>query len=246
MLDHLSASSMSLFETCPNAFYEKYVNGLVIDDTTDYYAKYGTLFHDICEGIAKGEIFYDKLAYDKFDIGFVQCGLPDKFKKEYYKQGKEGLKNKLEELGKLDIIGTEVKFSFVLEEGMPPIIGYIDLVYRDDKGRLIVRDYKTSKPYDNKKMKKQLQPYVYSIACEELYGEMPYMFEFDFVRFDKRNIVMINENFIRLGKIKLSNIWEGIKKNVPICKYNPFFCQNFCTCRSLCPKYLEKGGGGKW
>ena len=244
MIKHISASQVQLYETCPFSWQQKYIYSLSMNETTDYYAEYGTLCHKINQDIADGKYFDIEFAIRDFDKGFASFRMPAKMSGEYYQQGKELIARKFEELPTMNIIQTEAEFRIELED-IYPMVGYIDLVYRDDKGRLIVRDYKTSKPYGKSQLDKQWQPFFYAYGCKELYGEFPYAFEFDFIRFDKSKIIMIDENYLKFRELKLKGICNKMAKRIQVAKYNPFYCQNFCENSSICPMYQKKYGGWK-
>ena len=240
-MKYLSASRIHLFNQCPLSFYLKYKDGSgYVDDVTEYYASYGSLFHKIVEKIAKKAITYLPFAFQLYDMEFPKCGIPEKNRAEYYQQGKEAIERAFNELQNIEILGQEVEFTTYVDFSIPPLYGFIDLVYRDEKGRLIVRDYKTSKPYGKTELDKQYQPYIYALACKQLYGEYPYMFEFDFVRFDKKKTFMITDSFIKMAEIKIKAVWNRMQKSAHEGNWSVFFCNNFCTQRSLCPLYLRK------
>lgn len=242
-LKHLSASGVHLFTQCPAAFFAKYRDNLVTDQTNDSYANYGTLVHTILENIANGDkyAFIDN-AIEHFEKEFPHCGLTKEQEEIYYPQGINTIAFYWEELQTLDIVQAEANFKFKRKDDEPPLVGFIDLVYKDEKGRYIVRDYKTSKKYTKAQMGKQWQPYFYSIACKKLYGEYPYKFEFCFVRFGQTNSILIDENFLKMYELMLDGIISKIKKEITKAVYNPFYCSNFCSCRSICPMYNSKKG----
>jgi len=242
-MEYLSPSRIHLYEQCGLSFSFKYIQVIGEEDsTTDWYSNYGTLHHEIYEGIAKKEIVSLDQAIRKFDEGFPNCNIPDNSRGTYYKQGLQGIEQKFNDLQKMNIVDAEKEFKVPIDFTMPPLYGFIDLVYRDEQGRLIVRDYKTSKIYDKTNLSKQYQPYVYPIACKAVYGEYPFKFEFDFVRFGETREFIITEKFIKMGLIKLKGIWNNIKSGKFQANYNPFFCENFCAHRSICPLYLKKKG----
>lgn len=242
-LTHLSASGVHLFTQCPLAFFTKYRDKLTTDETNDSYAKYGTLIHEILENIANGDkyAFIDN-AIEHYEREFPHCGLTEQQQEIYYPQGLNTITEHWESLQKLDIIGAEVNFKVKRNEDEPPLVGFIDLLYKDEKGRYVVRDYKTSKKYTKAQVAKQWQPYFYSLACKELYGEYPYKFEFVFVRFGQTHSILIDDNFIRMYELMLNGIIDKIKKEITKAVYNPFYCSNFCSCRSICPMYNSKKG----
>lgn len=242
-MEYISPSRIHTYNSCALSFKFRYIEKMTeIDETTDWYADYGTLIHDISENIAKGDISSVEMAQHKFDEVFPHIAIPEKNRPTYYKQGKQAVDSIFQELSGLEIVGVEKEFNAYIDFSMPKLYGFIDLVYRDEKGRLIVRDYKSSRVYDKSTMDKQFQPYVYALACKELYGEYPYMFEFDFVRFGEKKQIIINEPFVQMGKIKILGFWNKVKNEEFEPTYNPFYCQNFCGFRSLCPVYLKKGG----
>lgn len=239
-MQYISASRIHLYLQCPLSFKMKYIDGVADDEgVTQFYANYGKLFHEIAEGIAKEELSLVE-ADRKFDSDFSKCGIPDKYKPDYYKQGKASIAPTYEFLNEVDVLGVETNFNVSIDFTTPPIHGFIDLVYRDNKGRLIVVDWKTSKVYSNSELTKQYQPYFYSIACKHVFGEYPYAFQFKFPRFLETRSILIDEDFINIGKLKIKGIWNKIRKEFFEPSYSPFFCQNFCESASLCPMYLRK------
>ena len=240
--DYLSASAINLFITCPTSFYLKYVLGLDSDDTDLTYANYGTLVHNINENIANGKYFFVDDAIQEYVEGFPSTGMPHD---GYFREGILGIEKHWEfcENPEIDIIGAEVRFNTKAFEHIPPFFGFIDLVYRNANGDLVVRDYKTGKPYDEKKIMNQIQPYFYSEACLYLFGEHPKYFEFQFPRFDEVRTVVIDDEFMEFNRLKIQGIWKQIENTTLKANWNPFFCQHFCSCRSSCPLWSNKKGG---
>lgn len=238
-MKYLSPSRLSRFAQCELSFRFKYIDPPSWEDeTTDWYAAYGSLVHEILEKIANKEIIQFE-AIGIYNKEFPMCFIPDDKRGEYYRAGLAAIERKAAELQELKIIGIEKSFSVMFDFAIPPLHGFIDLVYEDEYG-LVVRDYKTSKVYDGSLMKKQLQPHVYPMAVKELYGRYPYKFEFDFVRFDECKSVLIDEAFIKMGEIKIRNHWNRINKSEFPATYSPFYCNNFCEFRSICPTFQLK------
>ena len=240
--DYLSASAINLFITCPTSFYLKYVLGLDTDETDLTYANYGTLVHNINENIANGDYFFVEDAIDEYVAGFPSTGMP---MDNYFDEGIEGIKKHWEfcESPDIDIIGAEVKFNIKPFDDILPFLGFIDLVYINKNGDLVVRDYKTGKPYDENKIMNQIQPYFYSEACLHLFGQLPKYFEFQFPRFDEVRTVVIDEEFMEFNRLKLKGIWKQIENMTLKANWNPFFCEHFCSCRTSCPLWQNKKGG---
>lgn len=238
--DYLSASAINLFITCPTSFYLKYVLGLDDDETDLTYANYGTLVHNINEKIANGDYFFVDDAVCDYTEGFPSTGMPYE---GYFTEGILGIEKHWEFCEANDIIGAEVKFNVKPFEHVPPFFGFIDLVYRNKNGDLVVRDYKTGKPYDEKKIMNQIQPYFYSEACLHIFGELPKYFEFQFPRFDEVRTVVIDDEFMDFNRLKVQGIWRQIENTTLKASWNPFFCSHFCSSRSSCPLWQNKKGG---
>lgn len=242
-MEYLSPSRIHLFNSCPLCFKFKYMDAIEKEDqTTDYYADYGSLVHEILEDVGNKKILLLDKAFTKFDENFSNCKLPEKIRSDYYKQGKIAIEHRFNDLQKLNIVGIEKEFKLPIDFSIPPLHGFIDLIYRDEKGRLIIRDYKTSKVYGKTEMDKQFQPYVYVFACHKLFGELPFAFEFDFVRFLEVKRIIVTETFYKMALIKVKAAWNRIKSSNFNGVYNPWFCGNFCEFRSFCPLYLKKNG----
>ena len=238
---YLSASAINLFLTCSAAYFMKYEMGLGTDKTNDSYAFYGTLVHEICENIANKKYNNLEEAIKQYEDNYDNCGLlPEQFDK-YYESGKQGIIKEWEFLNRKDIeiIGAEVNFNIKAFDYMLPFRGFIDLVYKDENGNLVVRDYKTSKPYTDQQLLHQMQPFIYAESCLQLFGELPRYFEFDFIRFDDKKTFVTNEEFMEFQRVRMQGIWKLIEEGVMEYKGDDFYCSNFCSSCSNCPKFNQ-------
>lgn len=242
MRDYLSASAINLFLQCPTSYFLKYQLGLELDATDPSYAKYGTLVHEICENIANGKYLFVEEAVEEYIDKFDGCGVN---RDTYFEAGIEGINREWDffEDFRIEVIGAEVKFNVKPFEDIPKYFGFIDLVYRNENGDLVVRDYKTSKPYNDKQLEHQIQPYFYSEACLEIYGELPKYFEFDFIRFDEKKTIVTDEKFLEFNRLRMKGIWDKIVNNILKSNWQPYYCDHFCANRSKCPLYQMKTGG---
>jgi hypothetical protein len=236
---------MSTFDQCKLRFYLKYIAKIQSkDETTDWYADYGTAFHEVaqeCFRKSKSEIKKELMS------SMAQVDIPEQNKAEYFEGTWVGLDMlmKLKEDKEVEILGTEVEFSVPVSFGMPPLTGFIDVVYKKN-GNLYVIDYKSSKPFPPKKMSEQYQPYFYAEGCKSIFGEYPKAFEFWFFRHNKIKKVTIDEGFMKLQGMRVQKKWVQMSKlagaEMPEGNYQPFFCNNFCDLRSYCPIYNMKEG----
>jgi CRISPR/Cas system-associated exonuclease Cas4 (RecB family) len=168
---------------------------------------------------------------------------PEK-REEYYNQGLEFISS-IPEMDWTKLIGAEVFFRIEVICGLPPLIGFIDKVERDDKG-LIVTDYKTSMPYSENAIMKKSQLQKYGMACYFLYGEIPHTYRYHFTRFNK--IVEVSIPVEDLTRVKNLIHFQFMKMlhytnagNFPT-QYNTFFCNNFCGYSRLCPTFKAYNG----
>lgn len=171
-----------------------------------------------------------------YDKVFPYIQFPDSAKQEeYYKQGADYVRS-LPDKDWTKVIGLEQEFRLELPE-TSPLIGFIDKVERDDKG-IIVTDYKTSKPYSANAIKAKNQLPIYGLACYILYGEFPYKYRYDFVRFGKVVEVSIPDERLRdvqsIIKFKETLIRSYMQFGEFPSQYSSFYCKNFCGFSRLC------------
>lgn len=152
--------------------------------------------------------FYHKAFHDH-DIPFDSS----EEKLEYYKEGQTAVKrlfNPVNEVEKLmvdpnmTILGVEEYFEVEIELPKPVmaivgvdeygevirqeydkvvIIGYIDLILKDEQGRVYVIDHKSGKKvFDKKKLEENLQFPIYAMALKEKYGVLPYQSWYNFTK----------------------------------------------------------------
>lgn len=165
---------------------------------------------------------------------------------EYYRQGLKFI----EQLTQMDwskVIALEKEFKMTLHKDLPPVVGFIDKVERDENG-LIVTDYKTSKVYTPQVIAKKAQLPIYGMACYFLYGELPYKYRYHFMRFNKVVEVEISKEDLRRVYNSIRFDYQKIQHYVQSGKfpaqYNSFYCKNFCGFSYICPTFKMYEGVG--
>jgi hypothetical protein len=120
-------------------------------------------------------------------------------KDSYYKQGLSFLKS-FQGYDNYKILGVEEEFKIQIDDWI--FVGVIDLVYEDENGRLIVRDYKSKASFkdDKEKAKYARQLYLYSLYVKEKYGRYPD--ELQFLMFRKQTTVPIPFDLDKLEEAK--------------------------------------------
>lgn len=193
----------------------------------------------------RGEPFTLEQMLSIYDEMFPLISFPsDAKREEYYGQGLEYIKG-IPDMDWSKVVGLETEFKADLQNGVVPIKGFIDKLERDEKG-LIVTDYKTSKPYSKNAIMKKNQLPIYGMACYILFGEVPYKYRYDFVRFGKVVEVEIPmermtdvKNIIHFKYVQLLNYYKN--GQFPA-NYTGFYCENFCGFSRLCPTYQQLKG----
>lgn len=180
-----------------------------------------------------------------YDHIFPLISFPDKEKaREYYEQGLNYVHN-IPNMDWSKVIGLEQEFEIDLQNGVLPVKGFIDKVERDEKG-LIVTDYKTSKPYSQNQIMKKKQLPIYGMACYFLYGELPYKYRYDFVRFGK--VVEVDIPIEVLTQVKNSiqfmymQMMAYQRQGKFPAQVSEFYCRNFCGYSYLCDRYKQFKG----
>lgn len=244
-MEYLSSSRLTLIDICALSFKFDYVEGTnIVAPVTTWYGAFGKHCHDVLDEIAKGNAQYLYQAITLYDAGFPTCGVPEDKRAEYYQKGKQAIKERFHWLQQLikerRIIGSELEFTRGFDFTVPQLYGFIDLAYINEYGKVVIRDYKSSKPFTPKKMSEQWQPYVYPLAYYLLTGVKPDIFEFDHFMHGETRTVIIDDVHLEIAKAKIKAQWEKIKKSNYAATYNWFYCNSFCEWKHVCPMYLEK------
>lgn len=244
-MNYLSSSRLTLIDVCALSFKFDYVEGTnIVSPVTTWYGAFGKLCHDIFDKIAKGNYQVDQYAVADFDKGFPACEIPEDKRGEYYQKGKQAIIERyyvLTEMRRKGIlIGSELEFTVGFDFTVPQLYGFIDLAYTNEYGKIVIRDFKSSKPFTPKKMSEQWQPYVYPLAYYLVTGVKPDIFEFDHFMHNETRTVIIDDVHLELAKAKIKAQWEKIKSSNYAATYNWFWCNNFCEYKHACPLFLSK------
>jgi len=193
----------------------------------------------------RGEPFSLEQMLTIYESLFPMIEFPSEEKrKEYYDQGLTYINN-IPNMDWSKVIGLESEFKIDLQNGVAPIKGFIDKIERDDKG-LIITDYKTSKPYSKNAIMQKHQLPIYGMACFILYGELPYKYRYDFVRFGK--VAEVEIPLERLSevknaiKFKYMQMMAYVNQGTFPAQYSDFYCRNFCGYSYMCERFKQFNG----
>lgn len=107
-------------------------------------------------------------------------------------------------------IATEEEFNFPFRDYI--LNGFIDRIDQNEDGNYRVVDYKSSKAtYDDKKIKTPLQMFIYALAVENKFDELPIEFVYDFILLDKQQKAC-SQGYYKRGLRKLNRLFDDIEE----------------------------------
>lgn len=214
--------SFSRIETYKQDKYEyflKYVKKIPGDRQDSAYAPYGTLTHDIIEGVYNKEIAFNDIQneFDKKSLELEMLGKKfdrtdeqknDKIKKDYEICIKDCLRSVVPPRVPFK---TELPIVVDIAQGIV-LIGYIDLI-EIDNGKITITDFKTSTIYSKADMQNkvaQLMLYAEAIRKKKKLENFDNIqIQYNFLKYTTVSYVQLN------GKIKSRNIKRSeIGKNL--------------------------------
>lgn len=186
--NRLSYSQIDSFHQCPRKWTFKYIDKIDTDEQ-NIHLDYGSAVHKGLE-LAFLELKDNNMLSDQEMLQVVetlshdyQYGDP---KEELYKLAIEDMHRLInyqgfyQKIKDKEVVGVEDEFDLKIptlfsgEEVEINIKGFIDLIYRDNDGKLVVVDHKTSKKkFDKNKRRNNLQIPIYFMAIKDKYGEYP-------------------------------------------------------------------------
>lgn len=244
--ERYSFSKLNAFHTCPYGWWERYVNHK--PGIGNAFSSFGTLVHSLMERYAKGEAeIWDlpELYEWEFPSAVPEEFPPNKYtvlRDTYYKQGLDFLK-RFQGYDKYKILGVEKVFELPVKDWT--FTGIIDIIFTDEKDRLIIRDYKSKAGFKNAKEQKEYarQLYLYSLEAKRAFGRYPD--ELQFLMFRKQMLVKIPFNQDALDEAVgwADSTVHAIRDAIsypPTC--DAFFGNYLCNHREYCPFRIELGG----
>lgn len=244
--ERYSFSKLNAFHTCPYGWWERYVNHK--PGIGNAFSSFGTLVHSLMERYAKGEAEIWELP-ELYEWEFA-AAVPEEFppnkyvvlRDTYYQQGLRFLQH-FQGYDKYKILGVEKSFTLPVKDWS--FMGIIDLVFTDEQGRFVIRDYKSKAGFKNAREQKEYarQLYLYSLEVKQEFGKYPD--ELQFLMFRTQSLVRIpfderalNEA-VQWADDTVHEIREAISYP-PTC--NDFYGNCLCNHREYCPFKIEAGG----
>lgn len=176
-LDYLSVSKVQAYEQCPACFYYQYMSEETKHiDGANYFTKFGTVLHEVCEKVMKAVIQTGlAVPFENFlPDAWKNAGFSGEATFGDYNQAKELLSNYFKKNPPTD----RLDFPILLEEEWRGQLGGVtfglmmDYVgqYNNDSGHYLLRDYKTNRmPYTTADLQDSLQLRIYELVLKRHY-----------------------------------------------------------------------------
>ena len=243
-MEKYSFSKLSSFRQCPLQYWYTYITHEQREGNA--FAQYGSFVHSLLERWGKDELAVYELL-DEYENGFfdsvTQEFPPNKYtdlERKYYDDGAQFLTN-FEGVDAEKTLGVEEHFEIPMKATDDrddfAIRGFIDLIYIDSKGRLVVHDWKSKakfkSPDEQKEYARQL--YIYSLYIKQKYGKYPDLLRFHMFRNRKNIDIKFNENDLNEA---IKWVQETVKEirdcNEFESRPDDFYCQYLCDMRLKC------------
>jgi DNA helicase-2/ATP-dependent DNA helicase PcrA len=233
----LSPSAINTLESCPRKFLFGRAWGLRGGPAAAI--SFGSVMHNtikyfIGELTKRRALPFDEVE-KKFELEWTSAGFEDEYQEQEYK--KDGLSQlRAFHASTLasppEVIAQEKSFELPMENNVV-LTGRMDQVNRIAPGEEEIVDYKTGKPKDEDKAKKDLQLSVYALAAREVFDWNPA--RLTFYNLQTNQAVSAPRDDKKLNKVR-AEIQEAAA-DIRAGKFPPkpgFWCK-FCDFESICP-----------
>jgi DNA helicase-2/ATP-dependent DNA helicase PcrA len=233
----LSPSGIDMLESCP----QKYLFGRAwgLRGGPAAAISFGSVMHNTIKyfigELAKGRALPFEEVAKKFELEWTSAGFEDEYQEQEYK--KDGLAQlRAFHASALasppEVIAQEKTFELPMENNIV-LTGRMDQVNRIAPGEEEIVDYKTGKPKDEDKAKKDLQLSVYALAARDVFDWNPA--RLTFYNLQTNQAVSAARDDKKLNKVR-AEIQEAAA-DIRAGKFPPkpgFWCK-FCDFESICP-----------
>jgi DNA helicase-2/ATP-dependent DNA helicase PcrA len=233
----LSPSGIDTLESCPQKYLFGRAWGLRSGPAAA--SSFGSVMHNTIKyfigELAKGRALQFEEVQKKFELEWTSSGFEDEYQQQEYK--KDGLSQlRAFQASTLAsppmVIAQEKAFELPMENNIV-LTGRMDQVNRIAPGEEEIVDYKTGKPRDEDKTKKDLQLSVYALAAREVFDWNPA--RLTFYNLQTNQAVSAARDDKKLNKVR-AEIQEAAA-DIRAGKFPPkpgFWCK-FCDYESICP-----------
>lgn len=239
-----SYSNMSSFDTCRWGWKLNYIDAE--DSEKNFFAEYGSYIHLLLEKFWKDELSSNELAdyYEKKYYDNVQCQpppYPAGMWDSYYDTGLKFFSNFPLVRDDYETVIIEGKVNDV-HDGIKVVVKPDLLVRRKSDGKVILMDYKTSKPFRNGKLDmSKVEPYKKQLTLYAHFVELHYGIKIDeisllFIRLGIQHTFELTDEYRSKTLKWMENTVEKIRteEEFEADPSNKYFCDNLCGVRNIC------------
>jgi len=246
-----SYSRIKAYNDCPYRFYMKYIDPTPASPM--FFSDFGSFVHELLAQYYSGKATKEELvARYLCDFRGKVVGRPPSYDifKSYYSKGLQCIRDLTPLDGSVDAVEEKVFFQV----GDFPFVGFIDCIYHDRDGELVIRDHKSRelKPRSKKSQKTAndkildeyfQQLYLYAIPVKNKYSKTPGFLELNCYR----NGVCIKDQFCQQD-FEAAQRWalDSIQQIRNEREWKPnlqwWTCKNLCEMHEQC-EYFNMSGG---
>lgn len=245
----LSPSAVSAFKDCPLAFKLSYLDRLPQPPSAP--ASKGTLVHRALELLmdrpphdrtidaALGDL--DRARAELADHpDFAELDLTEAEWARFHVESEQLVRRyfQLEDPTRVHPIGLELKLSAQL--GRLTLRGVIDRLELDERGELVVTDYKTGVvPSEQFEHARLSGVHIYALLCERMLGRRPARVQLLYLSKPEAIIAVPSEQSIKGVERKTTAIWSAVERACATGDFrpNPGRLCDFCTFKPYCPAH---------
>ncbi len=233
----ISPSAIGTLESCPQKFLFNYAWRLRGGPAAAM--SFGSVMHNTIKyfigELAKGHTLpFEEVAH-KFEVEWTSAGFEDDYQEQEYK--KDGLAQLLAFHASTlaappTVIAQEKTFDLPMDNNVV-LKGRMDQVNRLGPGEEEIVDYKTGKPRDEAKAKKDIQLSVYALAAREVFDWNPARLTLHFLQNNHPVSATRDEKQLKKVRAEIQEAAADIRAGEFPAK--PGFACRFCDYESICP-----------
>jgi DNA helicase II / ATP-dependent DNA helicase PcrA len=233
----ISPTAIGTLEFCPQKFLFGNVWGLRGKPSAAM--SFGSVMHNTIKyfigELAKGHTLPFEEVARKFELEWTSAGFEDDYQEqEYKKDGLAQLRAFYERTlaAPPDVIAQEKSFQLPMENNVV-LTGRMDQVNRIGPGEEEIVDYKTGKPRDAEKVRKDAQLSAYAFAAKEMFDWNPARLTFHFLQSNEAVSATCNDAQFQKLCAQIQEAAADIRAGEFPAK--PGFACRTCDYESICP-----------
>jgi DNA helicase-2/ATP-dependent DNA helicase PcrA len=233
----ISPSSIGTLESCPQKYLFRYAWGLRGGPAAAM--SFGSVMHNTIKyfigALAKGRALPFEEVARKFELEWTSAGFEDAYQEQEYK--KDGLAqlrafHATTLASPPEIVGQEKSFELPMDNNVV-LTGRMDQINRLGPGEEEIVDYKTGRPGNEDKAKKDLQLSVYALAAREVFDWNPARLTLHFLQTNQAVSATRDERQLKKLRCDIQEAAADIRAGEFPGK--PCFACRTCDYESICP-----------